>query len=100
LAARSARRARRWSAHRAPALGWIAEGQIAWCAGELDVAAQRFARVIDDVRAGSAIRALAHLYAARVAEAHGQAQLAVRHRTSAANLAAPGATWLRGQGTG
>jgi hypothetical protein len=85
---------------RTPALGWLAEGLIAWRAGDLDIASQRFARVIDDMRAGSAARAIAHLYAARIAEARGQAQIATRHRAATANLAAPGATWLRGQATG
>jgi len=85
---------------RTPALGWLAEGQIAWRAGDLDAAAPRFARVIDDVRAGSAIRAIAHIYAARIADAHGQAQVGTRHRTAAANLAAPAATWLGGQAAG
>ena len=88
------------STPRTPALGWLAEGQIAWRSGDLDAAASRFARVIDDVRVGSAIRAIAHIYAARIAEAHGQAQIATRHRAAAANLAAPDATWLRGRGTG
>jgi len=88
------------STPRSPALGWLAEGQIAWRAGDLDIASQRFARVIDDMRAGSAARAIAHLYAARIAEARGQAQIATRHRTAAANLAAPDAIWLRGQSTG
>jgi len=86
------------SSPRAPALGWLAEGQIAWRAGQLDIAAPLLARVIDDVRAGSATRAIAHVYAARIADARGQAQLAARHRAAAANLAVPGATWLHGQG--
>jgi hypothetical protein len=84
-------------APRAPALAWLAEGQIAWRDGELDTASQLFARVIDDVRAGSAIRAIAYVYAARIADAKGQALVAARHRAAAANLAAPDATWLRGQ---
>jgi hypothetical protein len=88
------------STPRTPALGWLAEGQIAWRAGNLDAAAPQFARVIDDVRAGSALRAIAHIYAARIADANGQAQIATRHRAAAASLAAPGATWLRGQATG
>jgi len=86
-------------APRAPALAWLAEGQIAWRDHQLDAAAQRFARVIDDVRAGSAIRAIAHVYAARIAEARGEAAIATRHRATAATLATPEATWLRGQGT-
>jgi len=82
---------------RAPALGWLAEGQIAWRDAELDAAAQRFARVVDDMRAGSAIRAIAHMYAARIAEVRGELQAAARHRAAAANLASPGATWLGGR---
>jgi hypothetical protein len=87
-------------APRAPALGWLAEGQIAWRDGDLDTATQRFARIIGDVRAGSAIRAIAHLYAARIADARGQVEIAGRHRTRAANLASPDAAWLRGQAAG
>jgi hypothetical protein len=88
------------SAPRAPALGWLAEGLIAWRADQLDTAAQQFARVIDDIRAGSAARAIAHLYAARIADTRGQVVIAPRHRTAAANLASPDAAWLRGQGAG
>jgi len=87
------------SALRSPALAWLAEGQIAWRDGDLDTASQRFARVIDDIRAGGATRAIAHVYAARLADAHGDPQAAARHRASAARLAAPGATWLRAQAT-
>lgn len=96
---RPADEARRFvvSAPRSPALAWLAEGQIAWRDGDLDTAAQRFARVIDDVRVGGAIRAIAHVYAARIADARSEPQTAARHRAAAANLAAPGATWLRGQ---
>jgi hypothetical protein len=87
------------SSPRAPALGWLVEGELAWRAGELDTAAQRFARVIDDIRAGGAIRAIAHVYAARLADARDEPQLAASHRAAAARLASPGATWLRDQGT-
>lgn len=86
------------TAPRAPALGWLAEGQIAWGDGEFDTAAPLFARVIDDVRAGSATRAIAHVYAARIADVRGEAQAAARHRAAAAILATPDATWLHGQG--
>ncbi len=86
------------SAPRTPAFGWLAEGEIAWRVGDLDAAAQWFARVVGDVRVGSATRAIAHVYTARIAEARGQAQVAARHRATAANLAAPDATWLREQG--
>jgi hypothetical protein len=85
-------------APRVPALAWLAEGQIAWRDDQFDAASPLFARVIDDVRAGSAIRAIAHVYAARIAEARGEAAIAARHRATAANLATPDATWLRGQG--
>jgi len=88
------------SAPRAPALAWLAEGEIAWRAGDLDTAAARLARVINDIRVGSAIRAIAHIYAARIAEARGEAAAAVRHRSAAAALATPDAIWLRGTGTG
>jgi hypothetical protein len=81
----------------APALGWLVEGQLAWQSGDRATAAARFARVIDDVRAGSAIRAIAQLYAARIAEASGDAAAAARHRKAAAEHAAPDAAWLRGQ---
>jgi hypothetical protein len=78
------------------ALDWLAEGQIAWQAGALDTAAARCAQVIDDVRAGSAIRAIAHVYAARIADARGEPAAGARHRAAASALAAPDATWLRG----
>lgn len=84
------------SAPRSPALGWLAQGQLAWRAGDLAAAAPLFAKVIDDMRAGSAIRAIAHVYAARIADARGDASAAARHRAAAAGLAAPDATWLRG----
>jgi hypothetical protein len=82
------------SAPRAPALAWLAEGELAWRDGDLDTASQRFARVIDDIRAGGAIRALAHVYAARIADARAEPAAAAHHRGAAAGLAAPGATWL------
>jgi len=84
-------------APRTPALGWLAEAQIAWRDDQLDTASQLFARVIDDVRTGSATRAIAHVYAARIADARGQAAASTRHRAAAVTLATPDATWLRGQ---
>jgi hypothetical protein len=84
------------SAPRTPWLGWLADGAIAWRDGRLDAAAPRFARVIDDIRAGSALHAIAHLYAARIADARAAAADAARHRAAAADLAAPDAAWLRG----
>ncbi|HET7506216.1 MAG TPA: hypothetical protein VFK02_34590 [Kofleriaceae bacterium] len=82
-------------APRAPWLAALCEGELAWRAGQLDRAARELARVVDDVRAGNAARAIAHVYAARVAEARGEARAAARHRSAAASLAAPDAAWLR-----
>ena len=84
-------------APRAPWLAWLADGILAWRAGDLDAAAPLLGRVIDDIRAGSALRAIAHVYAARLAGARGDAAAAARHRAAAADLAAPDAAWLRGQ---
>jgi len=84
-------------APRAPHLARLADGLLAWRAGELDAAAPLLARVIDDVRAGSALRAIAQVYAARIAEARGDLGAAARHRAAAAALAAPDAAWLRGE---
>ena len=81
------------AAPRAPALAWLAEGEVAWRDEQRDLAAALFTRIIDDVRAGSATRAIAHLYAARIAA---DPVVAARHRTAAAALATPEATWLRG----
>ncbi|HEX3762786.1 MAG TPA: hypothetical protein VHW23_29020 [Kofleriaceae bacterium] len=84
------------SAPRTPWLGWLVDGAIAARDGRLDAAAPLLARVIDDIRAGSALRAIAHLHAARIADARGDAPDAARHRTAAAEPAAPDAAWLRG----
>jgi hypothetical protein len=85
------------SSPRSPALTWLAEGQLAFSDGDLDTADPRFARVIDDIRAGSATRAIAHVYAARIADTRGDPAAATRHRTAAAALATPDAAWLRGE---
>jgi hypothetical protein len=82
-------------APRTPWLAWLADGLLAWCDDRLADAAPLFGRVIDDIRAGSALRAIAHVYAARIAEAQEDAAAAARHRAAAANLAAPDAAWLR-----
>lgn len=79
-----------------PWLTWLADGAIAWRDHRPDAAAPLLARVIADIRAGSALRAIAHLYASRVDDARGDAAAAARHRTAAAALAAPDAAWLRG----
>jgi len=84
------------SGPRTPWLGWLAGGAIAWRDGRLDDAAPLLARVIGDIRAGSAQRAIAHLYAARIADARADPAEAGRHRAAAADLAAPDAAWLRG----
>jgi hypothetical protein len=78
-----------------PALAWLAEGQLAWGAGDLDTAWQQLTRVVDDIRAGSATRAIAHVYAARISDARGDANAAAHHRAAAAALASPEAAWLR-----
>jgi len=83
------------AARRSLALTWLAEAELAWRDHQLEVAAPLFARVIDDIRAGGATRAIAHVYAARIAETQGDPAAAARHRTAAATLATPDATWLR-----
>lgn len=82
-------------APRAPWLAWLTDAELAWRRGDRAAAAPLLARVIDDVRAGSALRAIAHVYAARIAGAGGDARAAARHRAAAAELAAPDAAWLR-----
>ena len=83
------------AAPRTPSLVWLAEGELAWRSGDLDTARERFSRVIDDIRAGSATRAIARFYAARIADAANQPQLAAKHRTEITKLVPPDATWLR-----
>jgi hypothetical protein len=84
-------------APRAPWLAWLAEGMLAWRRAELDAAAPLLLRVTGDIRAGSALRAIAHVYAARIAEARSDRSDAARHRAAAANLADADAAWLRGE---
>ncbi len=88
-------RAARVAVPGAPALAWLADGMLAWRDDQLDEAAALFTRVINDIRAGGATRAIAHVYAARIAHARGMATEAGRHRAAAATLATPEATWLR-----
>lgn len=52
-------------------------------------------RVIDDVRAGAVLRAIAHRYLALMAEYAHDAASAATHRRAVESLAAPEATWLR-----
>jgi hypothetical protein len=84
----------------AHAMTKLADGQWALVAVELDTAAANFASVIDDIYAGSAGRAMAHLYSARIADMRGDSAGSERHRASAAALASPEASWLRGQPRG
>jgi hypothetical protein len=79
---------------RAPAVAWLVEGQLALSGGDLDTAAERFSRVVDDIRAGGAVRAIAHLHASRIADTRGDPVASARHRAAAAALASPGASWL------
>lgn len=85
------------TARQPPALTWLGAALSALRAGELLPAAQQLARVIDDVRAGGAARAIAHVYAARIADTSGEPAAATRHRAAAAALASPGASWLGDQ---
>jgi hypothetical protein len=64
----------------------VAHGRVAWADGKLDEASRLFQRVIDDIRAGSAQRATAHAYAARIADKRGHAGEAARHRAEAKKL--------------
>lgn len=79
-----------------PWLRSLVEGVLAWHDGRLDMAAQLIGRVRDDIRAGSALHAIAYVYLARISDAGGDTATAARHRASAAALAAPDAAWLRG----
>jgi len=82
-------------APRTPSLVWLAEGELAWRSGDREVASDKLNRVIDDIRAGSATRAIARFYAARIADASGQPQVAAKHRAEITKLVPPDATWLR-----
>lgn len=84
-------------APRTPWLDWLDRGALAWSEGRLDDAEPLLARVIGDIRAGGALRAIAHVYASRVADARGDSAAATRHRSAASALAAPDAAWLRGE---
>ena len=61
----------------------LAEARVLFGEGELDAAAPLFQRVIDDIRAGEGQRALAHDYAARIADAQGKPGVAKKHRADA-----------------
>jgi hypothetical protein len=81
---------------RAPWLGWLLHGAVACHRGNLDASSEPLTRVVNDIRAGSALRAIAHLYLARITDARGDTTAATEHRASAAALAAADAAWLRG----
>ncbi len=70
----------------------LASGRVAWAEGDLDAASVAIERVMRDVRSGAAARAIAHAYAARIAEARGDVTAATTHRAEAARLA-PG-SWM------
>ena len=81
---------------RAPWLGWLFLGAVACHRGNLDAATAPLVRVVNDIRSGSALRAIAHLHLARISDARGDSPAAAEQRASAAALAAPDAAWLRG----
>jgi hypothetical protein len=76
----------------APLLRALAEGRVLWIEGKLDDAQGKLQRVIDDIRTGTYTRAVAHVYAARIAEARGDRAAADRDRAEAKKLAAN--TWV------
>ncbi|MDB4957136.1 MAG: hypothetical protein JWO36_4705 [Myxococcales bacterium] len=73
----------------------LARGRVRWAEGAFDEAADLFQRVIDDVRAGSGQRAVAHFYVARCDDARGNTNGAAAHRAKAAQLL-PG-SWVARQ---
>lgn len=68
----------------------VAEGRVLTAERRNTEALATLQAVIDDIRTGQRIRALAHHYAARAAAADGQHERADKHRAQAAALA-PGA---------
>jgi len=76
----------------APLMRALAEGRVLWAEGKLDDARPKLQRVIDDIRTGAYIRAVAHVYAGRIAEARGDRHAAARERAAAARLAPN--TWV------
>lgn len=68
-------------------LARLAEGRVLWAERDLAGAEQILSRLVDDVRAGEGIRATAHVYLARIADARGDAPAATRHRAKATQLA-------------
>ncbi|HTR52642.1 MAG TPA: hypothetical protein VMJ10_18130 [Kofleriaceae bacterium] len=65
----------------------LAEARVRWAEGDLGGADKLLARLVDDVRAGENVRAIAHGYAARIADSRGDAAAAAKHRARAAELA-------------
>lgn len=78
--------------HSATTLVRLAEARLSWGQGDLEAAERQLAALVDDVRAGAGVRAVAHGYAARIAAARGDEAAAARHRTRAAELAP--AIWI------
>ena len=72
----------------------LAKGRVLAAEGVFADAMSQLQRVIDDVRAGSGQRAVAHFYVARCEQARGNPAEAVRHRAKAAQLL-PG-SWVAG----
>ena len=62
----------------------LASARVMFAEGALDAARDAFQKVIDDIRAGEGQRALAHEYAARIADAQGKPSLAAKHRATGA----------------
>jgi len=65
----------------------LAEGRLAFAEHAGELATSLLARIVDDVRAGSAMRATAHRYLARLAADRGDREAAARHTAAAAKLA-------------
>ena len=61
----------------------LAEARVRWAEGDLTGADALLARLVDDVRAGENVRASAHGYAARIADARGDTAAAGKHRARA-----------------
>lgn len=72
----------------------LATGRTLVAEGRCEAALPVLQRVLDDVRTGASPRAVAHHYAARCADATGDASAAATHRASAAELA-PTAWFVR-----
>jgi hypothetical protein len=63
----------------------LSEARILWAEHD-PKARDRFAKIVDDIRAGAAQRADAHRYLSKIAEADGDAATAAKHSTAAMRL--------------